>query len=77
MTKGTVHIQIDRCKGCGLCIAACPQHVLTLADTVNARGYRHAQLGDRKEHCTGCAICAIVCPDVAFTVYRAALRHAV
>lgn len=76
MTKGTVHIQTDRCKGCGLCIQACPQHVLVLADAFNARGYRHAQLDEHDGHCIGCGICAIVCPDVAFTVYREPLRRA-
>ncbi|MCB0038502.1 MAG: 4Fe-4S binding protein, partial [Caldilinea sp.] len=53
-----------------------PQHVLTLADTLNARGYHHVQLDERDGHCTGCGICAIVCPDVAFTVYREPLRRA-
>lgn len=75
MTKGTVHIQTDRCKGCGLCIQACPQQVLSLAETLNARGYRHVQLDERNGQCTGCGICAVVCPDVAFTVYREPLRR--
>lgn len=76
MTKGTVSIQTDRCKGCGLCVQACPQHVLSLTDTLNARGYHHVQLDERDGHCTGCGICALVCPDVAFTVYREPLRRA-
>jgi 2-oxoglutarate ferredoxin oxidoreductase subunit delta len=71
MAKGWVYIDEDRCKGCGLCISACPQDVLALStDHFNAKGYRPAQAVN-PEQCTGCSICAIVCPDVVFTVYRA------
>lgn len=69
MTKGAVLIDQERCKGCGLCVAACPHHVLMLSDGYNARGYHPARL-DQQDHCTGCGICAVVCPDVVFTVYR-------
>ena len=76
MTRGTVTIQTDRCKGCGLCIQACPQHVLAFAEEFNARGYRPVQLDEREHSCTGCGVCALVCPDVVFTVYRQPLRRA-
>lgn len=70
MTRGTVHINAERCKGCELCVHACPQHVLHLSSTHNARGYSPVQLDESGANCTGCAICALVCPDVVFTVYR-------
>lgn len=70
MTRGAVLIDLERCKGCGLCVAACPRHVLMLADGYNARGYHPARLDEQHDHCTGCGICAVVCPDVVFTVYR-------
>ena len=84
MARGTVHIHAERCKGCELCVHACPQHVLHLAATLNARGYHPVQLdetryetasgaansGQTLAFCTGCAICALVCPDLVFTVYR-------
>ena len=75
MARGTVHINAERCKGCELCVHACPQHVLHLAATLNARGYHPVQLDETKPdeataQCTGCAICALVCPDLVFTVYR-------
>lgn len=74
MIKGTVDIDQDRCKGCGLCVMFCPQHVLGLAeDQLNARGYHPAQL--TAEGCTGCGVCAVVCPDVCLTVYRAPARR--
>ena len=59
----------DRCKGCELCITACPKHVLALDErTVNVLGYHPVQLLDAAG-CTSCAFCARVCPDTVFTVY--------
>lgn len=73
---GTITIDSDRCKGCGLCVTVCPQHVLVLdQDRLNARGYHPAALVDPNGACTGCALCALVCPDVCFTVYRAPSRR--
>jgi 2-oxoglutarate ferredoxin oxidoreductase subunit delta len=70
MARGSVYIDENRCKGCGLCVDACPQHVLNLStDRFNAKGYRPVELIE-PEGCTGCTICAIICPDVVFTVYR-------
>jgi len=31
MPRGKVVIDKDRCKGCGLCIAACPNQVLAFS----------------------------------------------
>ena len=73
MAKGTIFVDQDRCKGCGLCVTACPQDVLALEEeTLNAKGYHPAVLIDPDNKCTGCAICTIVCPDVCITVYREA-----
>ncbi|MBI3746662.1 MAG: 4Fe-4S dicluster domain-containing protein [Chloroflexi bacterium] len=59
----------DRCKGCELCIGACPQHVLALdTGVVNPLGYHPIRLTD-PAGCTSCALCARVCPDTIFTVY--------
>ncbi|MGQ9887229.1 MAG: 4Fe-4S dicluster domain-containing protein [Aggregatilineales bacterium] len=76
MASGTITIDCDRCKGCGLCVAVCPQGVLALdQDRLNARGYHPAALVDPNGACTGCALCALVCPDVCFVVYRAPARR--
>jgi 2-oxoglutarate ferredoxin oxidoreductase subunit delta len=62
-------IASDRCKGCELCITACPHHVLALDErVVNRLGYHPVRLTD-PAGCTSCVICARVCPDVVFTVY--------
>lgn len=68
MIRGTVHFKIEICKGCELCIEACPQESLALSSKINLQGYRFAELV--KDNCTGCENCAIVCPDAAITVYR-------
>jgi 2-oxoglutarate ferredoxin oxidoreductase subunit delta len=66
----------DRCKGCELCVAACPYHLLALdREVVNALGYHPIQLLDASL-CTSCAFCARVCPDTVFTVYAPPKREA-
>ena len=66
----------DRCKGCELCVAACPHHLLELdRSAVNALGYHPIQLHDAAS-CTSCAFCARVCPDTVFTVYAPLKRGA-
>lgn len=68
MIKGTVKFAIDMCKGCELCIKACPQDSLALSGEINSHGYHYAVLV--KDNCTGCINCALVCPDAVITVYR-------
>ncbi|MBQ0015700.1 MAG: ferredoxin family protein [Bacteroidales bacterium] len=66
--KGQIVIDIDRCKGCGLCVEACPMHVIELSKHVNGKGYNYSEAtGDG---CIGCASCAMVCPDGVISVYK-------
>lgn len=67
--KGGIAIDGERCKGCGLCMWACPKSHIKLAEQGDQRGIRTARL-DEAQTCTGCAFCAIICPDVAIEVYR-------
>lgn len=68
--RGTVAIDIETCKGCELCVEACPQESLKLSKEINKQGYHYAVLV--QDNCTGCVNCALVCPDAVITVYRAA-----
>jgi 2-oxoglutarate ferredoxin oxidoreductase subunit delta len=68
LTRGTVVIDVEACKGCELCIDACPPKVLVMtSDQVNTRGYRYPVLAPG---CTGCRACAQICPDFVFQVYK-------
>ena len=60
----------DRCKGCGLCVDACPKHLLQLApDQINKKGHHPAVITDEAA-CIGCAFCATMCPDCVIKVER-------
>lgn len=69
MPKGTVLIDRERCKGCGLCIAFCPEDVLGYSAEYNKSGYNVVYTKE-PERCIGCAFCAQTCPDIAIEVYR-------
>ncbi len=68
IVKGKVVIDIQKCKGCALCTAACKEQALRVSDTLNDKGYRYI-LADN-DLCTGCVNCALVCPDAVISVYR-------
>jgi 2-oxoglutarate ferredoxin oxidoreductase subunit delta len=71
--KGRIVVNESYCKGCELCVGACPQGVLALsAERITAKGYHPAEL--IAEGCTGCSICALVCPEAAVIVYRDIVR---
>lgn len=60
----------DYCKGCGLCIAACPKKIIGFdEERLNAKGYHPASLLD-EDKCIGCAFCATMCPDAAIVVEK-------
>ncbi len=57
------------CKGCGLCVGACPKGIVALSDNLNAKGYHPAEVKEQ-EKCIGCAFCATMCPDCVITVEK-------
>ena len=67
--KGSVVIDQERCKGCNLCVVACPTDSLSLSAEVNHRGYNYC-VDSQPDTCVGCTSCAIVCPDACISVYR-------
>lgn len=59
--RGEVVVDTDECKGCGLCVEACPPRVLQLSMELSRHGYHPAEyLGSG---CTACGICYYVCPE--------------
>lgn len=65
-----VTFRSDSCKGCGLCVAACPKKIVSLStDVLNQKGYHPATVTD-PEKCIACAMCALMCPDCVITVEK-------
>ena len=60
-------INIDSCKGCGLCISFCPRKALGFSNHINARGVRYAE-SVNPGNCTGCGICYNMCPDAVIEI---------
>lgn len=70
MAKGRITVDIDRCKGCGLCINACPLNLLELdPNKLNIKGYQPMRIHS-PEKCIGCTNCALMCPDAVITVEK-------
>ena len=60
----------DNCKGCGLCVSACPKKIVELnKEKRNAKGYFPAYCTDQ-EACISCAMCATMCPDCAIVINK-------
>jgi 2-oxoglutarate ferredoxin oxidoreductase subunit delta len=67
--RGAIVVDTERCKGCNLCVVACPTDVIALHPQVNGKGYNPAFPANH-DACTACLSCALVCPDMCITVYR-------
>jgi len=57
------------CKGCGICVAFCPKHVLEFDDE------EQRPLVARPEDCIQCGMCELRCPDFAITRVRKDSDH--
>lgn len=67
--KGSVTVNAERCKGCGVCVVHCPTKTLRLSASINGKGYHFAEM--QNTACIGCQSCAVMCPDAVITVYKA------
>jgi NAD-dependent dihydropyrimidine dehydrogenase PreA subunit len=59
--RGSMIINIEECKGCGLCVEACPPKVLHLSSGLNRYGYHPAEYCGHG--CTACGICFFACAE--------------
>jgi 2-oxoglutarate ferredoxin oxidoreductase subunit delta len=62
-----IRINVERCKGCGLCVGVCPQKHLEMGEELNQAGYTYAKMIEGKK-CTACGLCYRMCPDVVIEV---------
>ncbi|MCF7792237.1 MAG: 4Fe-4S dicluster domain-containing protein [Victivallales bacterium] len=67
--RNFVKIEPDECKGCKVCVHACPKECLHIGSDINKIGYQYAKFEDKG--CTACGLCFYVCPELgAITVYK-------
>lgn len=63
-------INKEACKGCGLCVNACPKGILQVSKTVsNNQGYFVVE-EIAPDKCIACAFCATMCPDCVIKVEK-------
>jgi 2-oxoglutarate ferredoxin oxidoreductase subunit delta len=67
--KGKVVIDQELCKGCYLCVRACPVKVLEPDTELNASGCYPIKAVNT-EKCIACGACYEVCPDVCIEIYE-------
>lgn len=61
--RGTVHLRVERCKGCEFCIEYCPMDVLALSGDFNVKGYHYPVVVS--DDCIACQACTTICPEFA------------
>jgi 2-oxoglutarate ferredoxin oxidoreductase subunit delta len=66
--KSRIHFDIERCKGCGLCVLFCPKGYLRMSEELNSQGNPYAEIIDPAA-CNACGICFRMCPDVAIEIF--------
>jgi 2-oxoglutarate ferredoxin oxidoreductase subunit delta len=63
-----IKIDDSKCKGCYLCIEACPKKCIEISKEFSKSGYYPAKYTGAD--CIACQQCAKVCPDLAIEVYK-------
>ncbi|MCR5437708.1 MAG: 4Fe-4S binding protein [Treponema sp.] len=67
MAKGRPLINVERCKGCELCIGSCPKKILEMSKETNGQGVNYP-VCKNEEECIACSFCATMCPDCAIEI---------
>ena len=68
-------VQPERCKGCGICVAFCPERILVPGGKLNSYGYAAVKT-IKDGTCRGCLHCYVMCPDLAIAFIRGKTGHA-
>ena len=68
--RGKVALEPKYCKGCGLCVNACPTGTLQFHEAPSNK-WGVEVVVDSPEYCIGCRQCEMQCPDFAIFAYRA------
>lgn len=61
-----IHVNRDRCDGCGLCVDVCPDFALKVIDSHARPGKKIVRVESAK--CHGCGVCQATCPKEAITL---------
>ena len=70
MSKNFIVIKPSECKGCRVCVEACPKGCISIGSDINSLGYQYAKF-DKSKGCVACGMCFYVCPELgAITVYK-------
>ena len=72
--RGAIVVDNEKCKGCGLCVAACPTKVIDLHSEVNGKGYHYAYMKE-PEACIGSSFSTAHTSDAIFTQWAAMRRR--
>jgi 2-oxoglutarate ferredoxin oxidoreductase subunit delta len=64
-----ITVDIDKCKGCLLCVSSCPKGLISASSKLNKRGVNAVEFKESGD-CLGCAMCAVICPDCCIIVYK-------
>ena len=63
----SVHVDVEVCDGCGICIFYCKPEVFQLSRELSRRGVYPA-LPVAEQQCNNCALCDKACPQLAILV---------
>lgn len=67
--KGKVEVNREVCKGCYLCIRACPVKELEQDTELNSSGCYPVKTANT-DKCIACGACYEVCPDVCIEIFE-------
>ncbi len=61
-----VKLDVERCKGCYLCIENCKIGAIAMSDYTNIKGIVTVKVDQEK--CVSCGNCYAMCPDLVFEI---------